>query len=616
MKFRGLYDKIGLSSIGAGLDGLFIHSDLTSWMDQLAPYILLIIIKIFLIIVGIYLLSLYNKSKSINEITLDKDGILKKKILTANRISQYHWYLLIILCFLSISLNWGNEPGSGTGIAFFLLIFWVLIVWPFVFFWKKKYINPANTIDLNSLKNKEELLNYLLVLSNKQHKKVINIFLLLSIVLPISCAFFPSLIGETEPTAGFVNCLFFMLFITFLIWISTFFSKRKNNKVKNYYLVNKGCKIWASEESENALHIKFDNKEMQIAKIFLPFSIEDCIKIINYDNFNDDPKVTLENDEINIAIPSEIVEKAADNSPIMYELLEKYESKKTYNLPLLIIFSILALPIGFALSFVYAYLMWFIPIPYFNVIITAFFGVLIGFIFPIKLSKCTNSKIAIFSILLFGLICHYFGWITWIDLYINQSEVIEIKHPRSPISSIVPSSSNLDQILYLFTKPSVFFSDLTIIAQTGYFSIFSITPKGFVLYFIWFLELLIILYFSSFSSYERSNEPFSVERNKWLKSSKIRLSYISDLGSLKKAINNSDNTLFQNLAQAEKEESFSELELWYLDDEEAYLTVKNHKKRIDEKGKIQFDEEELIEYTKIDKTIQSTIMLKSSENSQ
>ena len=72
--------------------------------------------------IGIYLLHLYNKSKTLEEISLNKEDILQKKILLAKRVSQYHWYLLILLCFLSISMNWGDEPGSGGGIAFFILI--------------------------------------------------------------------------------------------------------------------------------------------------------------------------------------------------------------------------------------------------------------------------------------------------------------------------------------------------------------------------------------------------------------------------------------------------------------------------------------------------------------
>ena len=264
MKIKSLYDKIGLSSLGAGLDGLFIHSDLTSWMDKLAPYLLLIIIKILLLAIGLYLLYLYNKSETLNAITLDKEKILTNKILLAIRVSQYHWYLLILLCFLSISMNWGDEPGSGGDIAFFILILWLIIVWPIIYFWKKSYTNPANLIDLNSLMKRDELIKYLFIESNKQYKKLIKFFLLLCIISPIACAIFPSLIGEIASAAGFGSCLFYILFITFLIWLTSFFKKRKNNKIRNYYLSNSECKVWASEESENSLNIKFDNKEIEI----------------------------------------------------------------------------------------------------------------------------------------------------------------------------------------------------------------------------------------------------------------------------------------------------------------------------------------------------------------
>ena len=433
MKIKSLYDKIGLSSLGAGLDGLFIHSDLTSWMDKLAPYLLLIIIKILLIAIGLYLLYLYNKSETLNAITLDKEKILTNKILLAIRVSQYHWYLLILLCFLSISMNWGDEPGSGGDIAFFILILWLIIVWPIIYFWN---VNNANNVSSLS------------------------------------------------------------------------------------------------------------------------------------------------------------------------EITDKYVSSKTFNLPRLILLSVLFLPLGFFFSYFYAYLMWFNPFPpYFNFIATVVLGVLIGFVFPIKLSKCTNSKVAIFSILIFALVCHYFGWITWMDLYINKGDVIEFKDPRSPIPSIVPSSSNLDQILYLLTNPAVFFSNISII------------PQGFMEYVIWILELLIILYFSAFTSYERSNEPFSIAKNKWLESFKIQLSYISILESLKNAIINADEIFFENMTQAEKEESFTEFEVWHFGEEQAYLTVKNHKKRIDEKGKIKYDEQELIKYAKIDSKILSVLRIKSSPNS-
>ena len=240
-----------------------------------------------------------------------------------------------------------------------------------------------------------------------------------------------------------------------------------------------------------------------------------------------------------------------------------------------------------------------------------------GFILPIKLSKCTNSKVAIFSAVIFAFICHYFGWVTWMDLYLNlrKNGIIEITHPESPISSIALSSSSIDQIIFLFTNPSAFLNVMLSITKNWYYEMFSFKAKGFSLYLIWFVEMAIVLFFSAFASYERSNKPFSVKKNKWLESFKIQLSYISILESLKNAIINADEKFFENMTQTEKEESFTEFEVWHLGEEQAYLTVKNHTKRIDEKGKIKYDEQELIKYAKIDSKILSVLRIKSSPNS-
>jgi hypothetical protein len=93
MRIKSFYDKIGLSSVGAGLDGLFVHSDLTSWMDKLSPYFFFIMLKIAFIVVGIYLLNLYNRSKAIDRISLDKDDQLKKNNLLAKRVSPGQTHL-------------------------------------------------------------------------------------------------------------------------------------------------------------------------------------------------------------------------------------------------------------------------------------------------------------------------------------------------------------------------------------------------------------------------------------------------------------------------------------------------------------------------------------------
>jgi hypothetical protein len=618
MRIKNYYDKIGLGSIGLGIDGLFIHSDLTSWMNNLSPYFVFIILKIALIILGIYLLKIYNSSKSIEKNSLDTSDQLQKRILLTKKVGQYHWYFMIVLCFLSISINWGKaEAVAPVGIAFIIFVLWLLLVWPIIHFWKKSYANPINVVDLNNLTNRQELIKFLFIQGNKQYKKILKISLIFCLIGPIICAFFPSLAGQTEGSDGYGICLLMCLFFTFVIWIVSLFFKRKIKKIKNYYLSNPDCKIWASEDSEYSLHIKFDEKELEVGKLFLPFSSEDCIQIINNDNYQKQTQVENEKEEIKPQISSNTKYDDVNDLTIMNEISGKYESRKTFNLPRLILLFILFLPLGFVFSFLYAYLMWYISFPYFKIIIAAVFGAILGFILPIKLSKCTNSKVAILSAVIFAFICHYFGWVTWMDLLLNlrKDGIIEITHPKSPISSIALSSSSIDQIIFLFTNPSAFLNVMLSITKNFYYEMFSFKAKGFSLYLIWFVEMAIVLFFSAFASYERSNKPFSVKKNKWLESFEIQLSYICHLESLKNAINNSDNAYFENLAVAEKEESYSELEILHLGDEQAYLSIKNHKKRIDEKGKIKYDKQELTKYAKIDNKILEALMHKSSHNS-
>ena len=176
MRIKSFYDKIGLGSIGLGIDGLFIHSDLTSWMDKLSPYIIFIVLKIIFIIIGIYLLKLYNKSNAIENKSLNTNDQLEKRLLLARQVGQYHWYLLILLCFLAIAINLGNEERSGLAIAIIIFIIWVLVIWPIVHFWKKSYTDPSNVVDLNNLTKRNVLINFLFIEANKQYKKIIKIF--------------------------------------------------------------------------------------------------------------------------------------------------------------------------------------------------------------------------------------------------------------------------------------------------------------------------------------------------------------------------------------------------------------------------------------------------------
>ena len=278
----------------------------------------------------------------------------------------------------------------------------------------------------------------------------------------------------------------------------------------------------------------------------------------------------------------------------------------------MVIYAALVLPFAVLFSALYSYFIWFIPFPYFNFIGTLIAGFLVGYIFPIKTSKCTNSTVALVSVVLFALLCHYIGWAVWLDLYINQGEIIEINHPRSPISAFVPSSSNLDQIITLFTDPSLLFSFLTDLGEYGYFTIFSVTPSGFGLYLIWLVELIMFVGAAAVAAFQKSNEPFNPERNEWLKSTKIRLSYISDENSLFSALRSQNASFFEELAPTGKEESHAEVEIWHLDNEQAYISIKNKMMKINDNGKTDSDDTELIQYASISNKTLSILLAKAT----
>jgi hypothetical protein len=311
---------------------------------------------------------------------------------------------------------------------------------------------------------------------------------------------------------------------------------------------------------------------------------------------------TQENqEEIIINIPA-----TAISNPNKY-----YVAPKTVNIGLLLFYSILFFPVGIILAFIYSYLIWYIPIPYFNFFITAGFGVILSFILPIKLSKCTNSNFAIGFALIFALVSHYFSWAVWMDLFLNQGNVIEIDHAKSPVSSIVPSSSNLDQIIFLLKNPSVLFNYMSLIAKEGYFTIFYYQPKGFVLYAIWVIEMLMIIFLAVFTSNSRSNEPFSVKNNKWYPSFEYELDFITDTDKLLQELENNETTYLISLKNKEPDSNYSEFKLWYLENDQSYLSVKNKVRKVDEKGKIDFEEIEITNYLKVDDSVVKLLMFKN-----
>jgi hypothetical protein len=610
---KNFYDKIGIGSIGIGVDGLLLHTDASEWLDKFLPYFIAITAKILLLILGFYLIKLYNQSRQKELDDFDVTTALAKREATVKKIKRYHWFVLILLVYLSVAMNWGNEPGSGGGIALFLIIAWLAIIWPIIHFKGKAYVDAKKITDVNALKDRQLLIAHLIDLSKLQYKKAMNIMLTFLLVGPIVSAIFPSFIGETESGPAFGSALVFIGFITFLLWITGLFKKRKINKIKQYYEANPNAKIWASEESENTLTLMIDDKKIEVGTIFLPITLESCCSIINQLNegdldfetaqTSDAQSVNEQVDEsltLNDTINSEVSKAQAATSPELLPHL-KYKPSGKGSIGLFLLVSIVLLPLLAVLPFAYAYLIWYIPIPYVLAIVALVFGIALGYSFNwlVRLVKSRNAKWVAYITLVLANVLHYVGWCVWLDLFLNSSQTISIDHPKVPFSSITPSVTDWYQLRDLILNPSYVFSTVFDLARTGYYTIFSWQPTGFWLYLFWIIEACLVLFFAVVLPMAETKKPFSEKLNKWYPNKVYTIGFLHDINQFVQALNAQDFTALSSLQSTHADQDHALLTLYYLPNEEAFISISNQDRKVNEKGKFETKSTEIVEYYKI-----------------
>jgi hypothetical protein len=146
------------------------------------------------------------------------------------------------------------------------------------------------------------------------------------------------------------------------------------------------------------------------------------------------------------------------------------------------------------LSLIYGYAIAYIPFIYLNFFITLGYGGILGMIIGIAATagKIRNNKFALLTGLIFGVIAVYAGWVTW--LYAMSEGEIEILSPSGITSAI------------------------SMIAETGTWSIKGATPSGLVLEFIWLVEAIMIIGACTLASLAMmESDVFCEKCNKWAK---------------------------------------------------------------------------------------------------
>ena len=117
----------------------------------------------------------------------------------------------------------------------------------------------------------------------------------------------------------------------------------------------------------------------------------------------------------------------------------------------------------------YAYLSFYIPLVYVNLIIAGGFGFALGWVAAkiAKMAKVRNASVLLGGGFLIGLLGLYFAWVFWIHAFSEFS--------------------------MLSFNPGDIFNIMQLLGITGVWEIFGSTPTGGMLYLIWALEAIIII---------------------------------------------------------------------------------------------------------------------------
>jgi len=263
-----------------------------------------------------------------------------------------------------------------------------------------------------------------------------------------------------------------------------------------------------------------------------------------------------------------------------------------------ILVSLLAFPV---FGLIYAYCIWYIPFIYINFFITICFGLLVAFAINfavIKKGRVRNPILAAAIGFFAALIALYFHWSIWVDLVINAGESYGSKRIGITVSNI-----DFLEVFSLFLQPGLVFEYINEVNKFGTWGIRGATVSGGFLWAIWAIEFVIVTAISTYLPFLSSKKPFSESTNSWHKEIELpALSYIENKEQLIKDIASNNLSGFDILSKSETSDSenHSIFTLYKSNSGKNYLTIENKTASLDSKGKVEFNNDEFVEYILID----------------
>ena len=262
----------------------------------------------------------------------------------------------------------------------------------------------------------------------------------------------------------------------------------------------------------------------------------------------------------------------------------------------------IALPI---LSFIYAYAIWYIPIPYLNFIITGIFGLAIGIVVSrivLRIGKVRNGKLAFVFAFFAALTALYIHWAVWVDLVFNISGTI-----GSDQIGVATSNVNMYEVFNLLLQPTLLFDLMKEINQVGVWGIKGGTVSGGFLTFIWVVELIVVIIATLMTGTGQASKPFCEEEETWFEENELApVSHFTDGPAFVKALSIGDMeviSLSLTTVNDVKKDHHAKITLFDAKSGENFVSIENQIAKPNDKGEIKFSTEEVTRFLKISQEV-------------
>ncbi len=200
----------------------------------------------------------------------------------------------------------------------------------------------------------------------------------------------------------------------------------------------------------------------------------------------------------------------------------------------------------------------------------------------------------------------YFHWAIWIDLVINAGESYGSNRIGITVSNI-----QFLQVFSLIFRPDLVFEYINQVNGYGTWGIRGATVSGTFLWIIWAIEFIIVVAISGFLPYLEAKKPFSESNNSWYEEIILPpFNYIENQQQIITDVLAGNRDIFDLLnknVDSEKD-SHSVFTLYRSKSGKNYLSIDNKTSKIDSKGNIKFDSNQIVEYIAVNSELSKLLL--------